>query len=253
MATESREMRGRQICEKGTEIERLYEGDYRVASQSGQGFYSVLYSPSGDWWCSCPDHKNRTVKCKHIWAVELSFNLRNEVKAEAEARITKIEPVAVNSCRYCSSGNILKDGIRHNQSGNIQLYLCRDCGRYFSLNLGFEKMKASPQAITSAMQLYFTGESLRNVQKFLRLQGVNVSHVAVYKWITKYVWLMEKYLDRVKPKVGNTWRADELWVKFKGSPKYVFAMMDDETRFWIAQEVGGSKTTYDARNFFAKS
>ena len=69
-------------------------------------------------------------------------------------------------------------------------------------------MKASPQAITSAMQLYFTGESLRNVQKFLRLQGVNVSHVAVYKWITKYVRLMEKYLDRVKPKVGNTWRAD---------------------------------------------
>jgi len=86
MATESRELRGRQICEKGTEIERLYEGGYRVASQSGQGYYSVLYSPSGDWWCPCPDHRHRTVKCKHIWAVEFSANLRKAVqKARTES------------------------------------------------------------------------------------------------------------------------------------------------------------------------
>jgi len=48
-------------------------------------------------------------------------------------------------------------------------------------------MHATPQIITSAMQLYFTGESFRNVQKFMRLQGVNVSHMGVYKWINKYV------------------------------------------------------------------
>lgn len=40
-------------------------------------------------------------------------------------------------------------------------------------------MKASLQVTNSAMQLCFKGESLRNVQKFLRLQGVTVSHVAV--------------------------------------------------------------------------
>ncbi len=250
----SREMRGRQIFEKEGQIERIDLTTYRVSSQSGPGFYRVIHADGGgpNWSCSCPDHTNRTAKCKHIWAVQFSLAIKAEVKAERE-EITQIESVNISSCRFCGSAQIVRDGVRHNKAGNIQLYLCRDCGRYFSFNIGFEKMKASPQAITSAMQLYFTGESLRNVQKFLRLQGVNVSHVAVYKWITKYVRLMEKYLDRVKPKVGNTWRADELWVKFKGSPKYVFAMMDDETRFWIAQEVGGSKTTYDARNFFAKS
>jgi len=51
--------------------------------------------------------------------------------------------------------------------------------------VGFEKMKATSQVITSAMQLYFTGTSFRNVSKFLRLQGVTVSHVAVYKWVEK--------------------------------------------------------------------
>jgi len=70
------------------------------------------------------------------------------------------------------------------------------------------------------MQLYFTGESFRNVQKFLRLQGVNISHVAVYKWVQKYVTLMEKYLEQIKPQVSDVWRADELYMKIKGDMTY---------------------------------
>ena len=98
------------------------------------------------------------------------------------------------------------------------------------------------------MQLYFTGESFRNVQKFLKLQGVKVSHVAVYAWIKKYTALMGQYLAQIKPNVSDTWRADELYVKINGDMKYLFAMMDDETRFWIAQEVAESKDRHDARN-----
>lgn len=61
---------------------------------------------------------------------------------------------------------------------------------------------------------------------------------------------MQKYLDKITPKVSDTWRADELYVKIKGNMKYVFAMMDDETRFWIAQEVADTKDTHDARHLF---
>jgi transposase-like protein len=35
--------------------------------------------------------------------------------------------------------------------------------------------------------------------------------------------------------------------KIKGDMKYVFAIMDDKTRFWIAQEVAESKYKHDAR------
>ena len=98
------------------------------------------------------------------------------------------------------------------------------------------------------MQLYFTGETLRNVQKFLKLQGVTISHVSILKWIPKYTALMTQYLEKIKPNVADTWRADEIWMKFKGDMKYVFAMMDDETRFWIAQEVAETKYKHDARN-----
>lgn len=93
---------------------------------------------------------------------------------------------------------------------------------------------------------------MRNIQKFLKLQGIKVSHVAVYKWIRKYVGLMEKYLDRITPKVSDTWRADELYLKIKGDKKYLFALMDDEARFWIAQEVAYSKYKHDARSIFKK-
>ena len=91
-------------------------------------------------------------------------------------------------------------------------------------------MHATPQMITSALQLYFTGESYRNIETFLRLQGVKISYVGIYKWVRKYVSLMQGYTEKIQPQLGSTWRTDEMFVKFSGNMKYVFAMMDDETR-----------------------
>jgi transposase-like protein len=111
-------------------------------------------------------------------------------------------------------------------------------------------MKHNPQAVTSAMQLYFSGESLRNTMKSLRLLGVEVSHQTVYNWINKYVSLMKAYVEKMIPNVSDTWRADELYVKIKGDMKYVFALLDDETRFWIAQEVAETKYKHDVRTLY---
>ena len=195
--------------------------------------------------CSCPDHIYRHVKCKHIYAVVFSLALKNRITSK---RITPMNNVS--SCIYCKSTNIVKDGVRHNKYGDLQKFYCRNCQKYFSFNVGFERMKHSPKAITTAMQLYFSGESLRNTMKSLRLLGVEVSHQTVYNWIKKYIGLMERYLDKLKPDVSDTWRADELWMKFKGDMKYVFVIMDDETRFWIAQEVAETKFKHDARKLF---
>ncbi|NJD77294.1 MAG: IS6 family transposase [Candidatus Methanoperedens sp.] len=197
------------------------------------------------WRCNCPDHKSRGVKCKHIFAVEFSFNLREQVK-----KSVVIQPITVSDCPFCHSINIKKFGVRHNKNYDIQKFYCKDCNQYFSYNIGFEKLKHNPQAVTTAMQLYFSGESLRNTQKSLRLIGVDVSHQTVFNWIEKYTLLMKQYIDKLKPDVGNTWRADEVFVRFSGNMKYLFALMDDETRFWIAQEVADTKFKHDAKNLF---
>jgi len=244
MATNLREERGQEIANKGDQIQRVDENSYIVKSQSGNGVYEVLKSSIG-WMCQCPDHIFRGVICKHIHAVQFSLALRKEVSAR------KIEPVTdVSSCLFCGSSNIVKDGVRKNKCGDIQIFKCKDCGRYFTFNLGFERMKHNPQAITSAMQLYFGGESLRNTQKSLRLLGVTVSHQTVYNWIGKYIKLMEEYVAKMKLNVSDTWRADELYIKVGGNMKYLFALMDDETRLWIAQEVADTKYKHDARRLF---
>jgi len=187
----------------------------------------------------------REVKCKHIFAVEFSFKFREVV----QPKVTVIEPIDVHACLYCQSPQIVKVGVRHNGSGDIQKFRCKACRRYFTVNLGFERMKHDPQGITAAMQLYFSGESLRNTAKSLRLIGVEVTHQTVYNWIQKYVRLMDKYLNQIKPQLSDTWRADEMFLRIKGNRKYMYALLDDETRYWIAKEVAGDKLSQEAPEY----
>jgi transposase-like protein len=244
--TTTREERGQTIAQQG-QVNRIDDFLYVVKSQSGNGDYAVT-KVDDEWICQCPDNTYRHLICKHIFAVDFSNKLRSQV---ATNRV--IQEVNVSNCQFCGSENIVKNSVRHNQNGDIQRYKCKACEKRFSINLGFEKMKATPQIVTSAMQLYFTGESYRNVQKFLKLQGVNVDHSTILRWVKKYVTLMQNYLQKIKPNVSDTWRADELYVKINGNLKYLFAMMDDETRFWIAQEVAETKDKHDTRNLLRMS
>lgn len=64
---------------------------------------------------------------------------------------------------------------------------------------------------------------------------------------------MKEYLGNITPQVSDTWRADEVFVKIRGELKYVFSLMDDDTRFWIAQEVADTKERHDASSLFRKA
>lgn len=247
--TNSRESKGKEIAQKGNQIRRVNHFTYSVRSQTSHKNYTVTKTNSG-FNCTCPDHIFRKVCCKHIHSVEFSIEFREQVR---EQNKVTIEPVNIQSCQFCKSENLKKSGIRHNKSGDIQRFACKDCKKTFSINLGFEKMKSSPEIITQSLQLYFTGESLRNVQKFLKLQGVDVSHKTIYYWVRKYTKLMKQYLDKITPQVGDTWRADEVFVKIRGELKYVFSLMDDETRFWIAQEVANRKFGHNARGLLRQA
>ncbi len=235
---------GEKITKKDDQIERLDDHYYHVKSQTSDQIYYVVLTELG-WLCSCPDNTFRSVCCKHIHAVQFSIKIREKARHEVI-----IKPFSNKNCPACESSNIVKRGIRKNKACDIQRFYCNNCGKWFVFNLGFEKMRSSPQVITSAMQLYFTGESLRNVTKFLKFQNVEISHVTVYKWIKKYIGLMENYLDRITPQVGDKWRADELYLKVKGNRKYLYALLDDDTRFWIAKQVADTKYTQDVRPLF---
>jgi transposase-like protein len=64
---------------------------------------------------------------------------------------------------------------------------------------------------------------------------------------------MTKYVDKITPQVSDVWRADELFLKVRGNMKYLYAMMDDETRYWIATEVANTKYTADLKPLFKEA
>jgi putative transposase len=59
---------------------------------------------------------------------------------------------------------------------------------------------------------------------------VNINHNTVYRWIKKYVSVMENYLQIIiKPNAGEAWRTDELFLKVRSNMKYLCALMDDSS------------------------
>jgi hypothetical protein len=115
----NRQQEGLAIANISGATKRINETKYSVKSQNGNGDYNVCSTELG-WVCSCPDHKFRGVKCKHVFAVEISFALRKEVE------VARIEPIDTQCCIYCKSSWIVRDGLRHNKYGAIQKFNCRE-------------------------------------------------------------------------------------------------------------------------------
>ena len=44
-----------------------------------------------------------------------------------------------------------------------------------------------------------------------------------------------------------------LYVKVRGNPKYLFALMDDQARFWIAEQVADTKYTSNIQPLFRRA
>src|SRR5450759_2898296 len=125
---DARKMRGQAIADLESNVRRIDAHEYRVKSQSGHGEYQIVSTEVG-WYCSCPDAITRVLKCKHIFAVELSLELRRRIE-----NAKRIVPLDYQSCLSCGSKNVVRDGLRHNKSGNIQRLTCQDCGKKFSHN-----------------------------------------------------------------------------------------------------------------------
>jgi len=252
-----RELRALEILSKGDQIKRFDADNYRVNSQNGNGSYLVVKNGK-QWACECLDHKNRQVVCKHIYAVYFSLGLRQNVFAKAQPIV---ETLKTEGCKDCGSLNVVKIGVRHNIHGNAQRYLCKDCGHKFVHNLGFEKVKATPKAITIALDLYFKGVSQRKIVEHLKMfEGVTVTQPCVLKWIRRYVDLMKGYVEKFTPQLGGMWHSDETMINVRKTEpidgenySWAWNLLDHETRFLIASEVTKHRNIEDARKVFQEA
>jgi len=250
---EARQVRAWEMLSNGCEIKRIDENAYRVKSQSGNGFYVVARQDS-DWSCECPDYVNRQVACKHIYAVFFSLNFREHVTSKNLA--LEISSPDEEQCANCGSKHIQKWGWRYRKNGSrIQRFKCISCShRWNAKNEGFERMRANPHAITVALDLYFKGVSLRKIVDHLKqFERLNVSHVAVLKWIQKYVGLMRDYVDTLRPELSRVFHADETKVNIRGQWVWLWHLMDGDTRFLLANHISQGRTVTDAREAFREA
>ena len=238
LGQEARITRGAEIASKPNQITRIDDLTYTVRSQSSNRIYELMSTEHG-WICSCPDHMYRGVACKHIHAVEISRRMREAVQEEIPK--TVIKQVDLTKCKRCKSPNVVKDSIRRLKKGDTQQYKCKNCGFRFTHNLGFEGKRATPEQICTAVELVFSGPSSRKTATTIKSMGVRTCHRTVQNWAKEYSDIMEAFADKITPQVGEAWRTDELHLKIKGNKRYLFAMLDSETRFWIAKMVAEHK------------
>ena len=75
---------------------------------------------------------------------------------------------------------------------DIQLCRCKSCNHKFTVNIGFERSRGNPKALTVALDLYFKRVSLRNVFNHQKqFHNITVTHVSIIKWIRKFVDTVE--------------------------------------------------------------
>lgn len=73
------------------------------------------------------------------------------------------------------------------------------------------------------------------------------------RWAEQYGKIMESYTDKTQPQVGESWRTDEIYMNIRGNRRYLFAMLDSETRYWIAKQVAEHKGKDDVAPMFKQA
>ena len=96
--------------------------------------------------------------------------------------------------------------------------------------------------------MYFSGMSVRDISNHYEMMGTDVSFKTVYNWVAKYSKMTSDYLNEIIPRTNSRTmvRADEMWIKIKGKQVYLFASMDDDTRYWLASEMAHTKFQHNA-------
>ena len=242
-----RMQRARQIMSVEGHASQIGLDRFKVRSQTDPNkFYIITKTEEmGSLTCECPDHQTRQADCKHIKVV-LEY-IRKNVFGHDGFRI--MERSKLNLCKYCDSGNIKKMGFRKTKNGDkAQIYGCKDCNKRFTANFGFEKMRSKDYIITRSLDMYYKGMSVRDIADNLEQEEIEVSHMTIYRWIDRYSKLTSAYLNGIVPRVGNWFRADEVWVKINGKQCYLFASMDDDTRYWLASDIADNKFQHNADN-----
>lgn len=151
------------------------------------------------------------------------------------------------TCPNCNGLNLIKRGIRKTEyRRDVQRYGCKSCGKRFSVNQGFWKMKNHEDKITACMNLYYSGMSLRKIQSHLQMFAPKNAHFSsIYRWIVKYTDMIGKVTDKLPVSSGIELMSDEMEYKRLGRQNWFVDTLDTTTRFMVSSGFIQSRTNED--------
>ncbi len=188
--------------------------------------------------------------------------VRIEIDEEVKNRMvgnSRRNPIAAAhwvhvKCKYCGSLNVFRYGFDRK---GAQRYICNECGHTFMDTGGMPRMKYPIDVIASALNQYYEGLSLHAIQRQLKLDyGVMPDHHSIYDWIVRYTQRAVQDTAHLKPKVGDTWVADETVLKLKsggGENVWMFDCIDEDTRFMLASHLAPARYMRDAHTLMQKA
>jgi len=251
-----RQIRGFAILAQPNTIRQVNANTFKVRSQSNpQVEYVVTNGKELD--CTCPDHVYRGVICKHIFSVQSLVSLKNKPDASSIIEIARQVLEAPTGCPECNSTAVKQRGVRKNQSGSVPRYFCHSCGHWFVVDEGFARMRHDPKIITLVLDSYFRGLSARKIQEQLwQFYGLRVHHQTVFNWIKRFIPEISKWMDTQIHSTSTMWHVDEMAVKIGGADKlenWIWNVLDRETRYLLASEVTGQRTSDAAKHVLRKA
>src|SRR3989338_10253062 len=239
-----RAVRGYAIISKGDVPKKVDESTFIIPSQNGNGEYTI--KKGAKWKCTCPDHKERKMDCKHIHAVKFFLDFNNKVKTENKGIVTQ-----KTLCMYCNSKEVIGWGKRNGNIINKQRYKCKDCNKSFIDEKDFERYKGNGKVTTAILDLYFKGVSLRAIKDHLKqFYNLSIDHSNILRRIQKYSIVIDNYVKTLKPEVADIWHHDEMKIQAGGKWKWLWNIMDNETKYLITTQVSTHAMTKDSRRFF---
>lgn len=186
-----RKMRAYAIIAKGDMPKRQDRDIFVVPSQSNpQKTYTV--SHNGAWKCTCPDHTETGLMCKHIQSVQMWEKFD---EGEDDDVLSLNIDVEHPQCPNCGSYAVVKNGRRKTAMGTRQRYICKDCEHRFTVE-PIKYRKATTKLIALCLDLYYKGLSLRKISDTIeQFYNLSIHHDTIRVWIDTFMEKIRIYVS----------------------------------------------------------
>ncbi len=110
------------------------------------------------------------------------------------------------------------------------------------------KMKTPAKQIASAMGMYYGGMSLDAIQQQFRQDyDTDMSESNYWNWVKRFTIEAIKQCKDFKPEVGDTWVADETYMKLGDKTVYFWDIICPKTNYLLASHVSFSRGGREAK------